>query len=193
MIAPLALLAVLVVEATAAGLPPADTALLASQIQSESSWRPDVCSPAGACGLTQFMPATWREVVEGTECEGEPRTNPVCAVRAQIRYMARQERFVAKRVEPETRRDRIALALSSYNGGAGWVLRESRACGQRRGCRPGTWPSHVQAVCLRSEAACRENKAYPGRIMARVEARIGRGRASFEAGSDGGWSAGFTF
>ena len=177
--APLVLLAVLVVEADRADLDAGAVALLASQIQSESSWRHDVCSPAGACGLTQVMPGTWPEVTDGDpECEGQPRTNPVCAVRGQIRYMKRMLRANAKRAD--TRRDQWALALSAYNGGQGWVNRESRACGQRDGCQPGRWPSHVQATCLRSEASCRENKRYPGRIMGRVEARVG----------SGGWSAG---
>lgn len=177
---PLALLAVLAFEAERAGAEEA-IPILISQIVSESSWRPDAVSPAGAAGLGQFMPATWDEVAPATapSCAGQPREHAPCAIRAMILY---DRRLLRANREADSKRDRWALALSAYNGGQGWVNREARKCGAAEGCSPGRWPGNVQRVCLRAEWACRENKAYPGAITARVEAAFGRrARASFQA------------
>jgi soluble lytic murein transglycosylase-like protein len=39
-----------------------DPALLAGLVEVESNFEPTACSPAGACGLTQLMPATAQEL-----------------------------------------------------------------------------------------------------------------------------------
>ena len=42
-----------------AGIP---GSLIAAQIDAESGWNPDALSPAGAQGISQFMPTTWLEI-----------------------------------------------------------------------------------------------------------------------------------
>lgn len=55
--------------------------LLAAQCRWESSFNPYAVSPAGAKGIAQFMPDTWREIGYG-----DPFNAKEC-VRAQAKYM----------------------------------------------------------------------------------------------------------
>ena len=126
-------------KAAAAGLPPRCAKLLplmkdayrghpiaagvlAGQIYQESSCRADAISHAGARGLAQFTPPTDREMTNryGIVCNWK---DPACALRKQTAYMgqlfntkvARQMRDLCAR---------LATALSSYNGGYGWTIRD---------------------------------------------------------------------
>ena len=162
-------LVLLAVAAVAWGdAPYATRRILAAQIAQESAWRTDAVSPVGAEGLAQFMPATWAEEAAHVDCGEKPATDPACALAAQQHYVRKAGRW-AKAHTAASPRARIAMALSAYNGGAGWVVREAAKCQQLDGCNPRRWRGHVERVCLRSEAACRENKAYPSVILARLE------------------------
>ena len=44
----------------------------------------------------------------------------------------------------------LAFGDAAYNGGAGGVQRERRACAMARGCDPGQWFGNVEAHCLKS-------------------------------------------
>lgn len=57
--------------------------LLARMAQQESNFNPYAVSPAGAVGLMQFMPATWKEWGLGYDIN-----DPVAQIRAAGRYMA---------------------------------------------------------------------------------------------------------
>ena len=140
--------------------------VIAAQIRAESGWRPDVCSGVGACGLSQFMPATWADVAEGACLRLGPK-NPRCAIRAQLRYMADLLRFVygsSGVTPPPSPVDAFQLALGSYNAGLGNVLNERRSCYGERRCRSGVWLDNVERHCLRAERFCHETQAYVGRI-----------------------------
>ena len=78
--------------------------LLEALIEAESSWRPDVVSPAGAQGLLQIMPATAAEL-------GVDPMDPKQAIEGGARYLAK----LIKRFGSEE------LGLAAYNAGPGNV------------------------------------------------------------------------
>jgi membrane-bound lytic murein transglycosylase D len=91
--------------------------LLKAQAYAESGLNPDAVSRVGALGLTQFMPATWAELVAraGWIAPGkliDPR-DPEDAIAAQARYM----RWLLSETGS------IPLALAAYNWGIGRVRR----------------------------------------------------------------------
>ena len=93
-----------IAEAAAAqGLP---TELLEALVWTESGFRPDAVSSAGATGLTQLMPATAAEL-------GVDPTDPVQNLQGGARYLRQQlDRFGS-----------LDLALAAYNAGPGTVSR----------------------------------------------------------------------
>lgn len=96
-----------------------DAALLAAQVHTESAFNPDAQSPAGAQGLMQFMPATWREWGLGRS-----PFDPSASLDAGVRYM----RSLLSRYTGAT--DPVALALAAYNVGMGNVDKAIKATGR---------------------------------------------------------------
>ena len=85
--------------------------------QVESGLREHVVSPAGAQGICQFMPATYRSW-------GDPGTTPFdakSAIKASARYLRWQWNNWSGR--PRTATCQWELALAGYNGGIRSVLR----------------------------------------------------------------------
>lgn len=78
-----------------------DAKLLHALVMTESAYRPNSVSPAGAAGLTQLMPGTAREL--GVE----DRFDPVENLRGGADYLARQLR----------RFQDVRLALAAFNAG----------------------------------------------------------------------------
>jgi len=78
-----------------------DPKLLHALVLTESAYRPNAVSPAGAAGLTQLMPGTAREL--GVE----DRFDPVENLRGGADYLARQLR----------RFQDVRLALAAFNAG----------------------------------------------------------------------------
>jgi len=140
----------------------APVADFAAQLHQESGWRPDAVSPVGAQGLAQFMPATadWiSQLMPGLKSR-EP-FNPAWAIRALVSY----DRWLWERVSAANNCERMAMALSGYNGGLGWVQRDKRLASQR-GLDSARWFGHVATVNAgRSAASWRENRHYPQRIL----------------------------
>ena len=89
-------------------------AILAAQIEQESSWNPDATSSAGAKGIAQFMPGTWEQWGNGGDI-----TDPQDAIAAQGRYMGHLYDEVSSLAESDG--NRIRLALAAYNAGLGAV------------------------------------------------------------------------
>jgi cell wall-associated NlpC family hydrolase len=120
---------ILAVGKLCAGLSPA---LLAAQIEQESSWDPNATSAVGAQGLTQFMPGTWRELGRDANGNGiSSPTDPADAIDAQARYMCQllgesDAHLKAGRIAG----DRLDLALAAYNAGMGRVLDAGGNLGQ---------------------------------------------------------------
>ncbi len=94
-------------------------ALLAAQLSQESGFNPRAVSVAGAQGIAQFMPSTWRTWATDGDGDGVASVwNPADAITAQGRFMchlaaAAREQQAAGRV----RGDVTALALAGYNAG----------------------------------------------------------------------------
>lgn len=100
--------------------------LYKAQLWQESRLDPRAVSPAGAAGLAQFMPATWREIRDQMQFGSVSPHVAEYAIVAGAVYMAQlRRRWHAPR--PEW--DRHSLALASYNAGMGNLLRAQRACG----------------------------------------------------------------
>lgn len=136
----------------------APVALLAAQIEQESAWRPGAVSWAGAKGLAQFMDATARDVA-ARYGGGPPNPfDPRWAMSAQSRYLRELSGLVGRSRNDS---ERMAFALSAYNGGLRWVRARQglspdpgRCLGLTCDINPGIRP-----------AAQRENREYPRRIL----------------------------
>lgn len=88
---------------------------VAAQVDVESAGNPEAVSPAGAQGLLQLMPATWRELGPG----GDP-FDPLENLRRGVTYLQRQFEHLA---EVPSVDERLRWAFASYNGGRGYVNR----------------------------------------------------------------------
>src|SRR5450756_3206120 len=62
--------------------PAAPPSVIAAQIEQESGWDPHSVRPAGAQGISQFMPGTW----PGWSLPGQSPFDPAAAIPAQGRY-----------------------------------------------------------------------------------------------------------
>ena len=99
--------------ASAAAAQGVDGRLLAALVWSESSFRPNIISPAGAAGLSQLMPATARELGLRVDSEVDERFDPELNLNAGARYLRQQiVRFGS-----------VELGLAAYNAGPGNVSR----------------------------------------------------------------------
>lgn len=82
-------------------------AIVAAQLNLESSWDATAESKSGAVGLAQFMPDTWKEY--GTS-NIDDRTDPQLSIDAYVKYMQYLLRIEGGNVQ---------LALAAYNAGPG--------------------------------------------------------------------------
>jgi soluble lytic murein transglycosylase-like protein len=133
-------------------------ATIAAQVQQESRWREDARSPVGATGLAQFMPSTanWIGGLDGELTQRAP-TNPAWALRAVVVY----DKWLTDRIKADAECERLAFALSAYNGGLGWVYRR-----QKLSQRPGVCLGATCAINPGVNAASqRENEHYPQAII----------------------------
>ncbi|EEI4449554.1 transglycosylase SLT domain-containing protein [Salmonella enterica] len=140
----------------------APVADLAAQLHQESGWNPTARSPVGAEGLAQFMPSTadWIAGLMPHLAAREPY-NPGWAIRALVSY----DRWLWQRVAVPDGCERMAMTLSAYNGGLGWVNRDRRLA-RTRGLDDARWFGAVETVNAgRSAANWRENRHYPQRIL----------------------------
>jgi len=102
--------------------PPITGPLLAAQLEAESGWNPRAVSPAGAQGLAQFLPSTWRS--EGLDGDGDGLRDPfdpADAIASQASFMC--DLFAAVTADPSLVGDPTDLALAAYNAGLGAVQR----------------------------------------------------------------------
>ena len=109
-------------------LPGVNWRLLKAQLYQESRLDPQAESPAGAEGIAQFMPATWKEVSRkiGRREAAPQAVEP--AVLASAYYMATLRRsWYSRRSDV----DRHSLAMASYNAGLGNLVKAQRLSGMR--------------------------------------------------------------
>lgn len=100
-------------------LPQYDWRWFKAQGYQESLLQPDAVSPAGAMGIMQIMPPTWREETERLGIKASPFDAPA-NIRIGIYYMKRMVNFWTA---PRTAFERLRLAFASYNAGAGNILK----------------------------------------------------------------------
>ena len=133
-----------------------------AQIHQESHWNPNAVSPAGASGLSQFMPGTalWIDTLLPADQRCPDKVGCATDPRWAINAMARFDWWLwEQNAGAATDMDRWGKALAGYNGGQGWVQRESA-----KALNPAVWWDSVELVCLRSAAACAETRDYVRKI-----------------------------
>ena len=140
----------------------APVAVFAAQVHTESWWRNDTVSHAGAQGLAQVMPATARWLPSVAPETGKPAPfNPGWSLRALCVY----DKWLWDRVAGHDDFERMAFTLSAYNGGLGWVNRDRKKA-RALGLDDRVWFDSVENVNAgRSKAAFRENRNYPRLIL----------------------------
>lgn len=145
--------------------PDAPIASFAAQVHQESGWNPTAKSPVGALGLTQFMPTTanWISKLFPNELGDNDPHNPMWSLRALVKY----DKWLYDRVKAANPCERMAYAMSSYNGGLGYVYRRQKLSGRPMYCfgetcliNPGIHPANQK-----------ENEHYPRRILLEISPR----------------------
>jgi cell wall-associated NlpC family hydrolase len=99
----------------------APPAIIAAQIKQESDWNPDAVSPAGAEGISQFLPTTWPSWSK----PGDSPFDPNAAIPAQGRYdcaIARTMADAQQRGQLPKNVDLTSLMLAGYNAGPAKVV-----------------------------------------------------------------------
>jgi cell wall-associated NlpC family hydrolase len=92
--------------------------LLAAQLQQESGFNPTAQSSAGAVGVAQFLPDTWKTYGVDGDGDGEENAiDPTDAIVAAARYDCSLAAAVAS-----VPGDPVHLMLAAYNAGPGAVL-----------------------------------------------------------------------
>lgn len=141
----------------------APVSTIAAQIETESNFRPNAVSHAGAKGLAQFIPATsdWISGAYPALSENDP-FNPIWALRAVATY----DKYLWDRVLLyATDCDRAAFSLSGYNGGEGARDREVDLCLRSGSCDPDRWWDNVERFRWRAPQFFTENRNYVRRIL----------------------------
>lgn len=140
----------------------APIATFAAQVHQESGWQPSAVSHVGAQGLAQFMPATagWIGGIFPELAARQP-DNPAWALRALTAY----DRWLWERIAAENDCERMAMVLSAYNGGLGWLLKDKALTQASSGIRTRWWGQVERYNAGRSPANFAENRGYPKRII----------------------------
>ncbi len=108
--------------------------------------------------------AAWLPEVAPQVGEAAP-FNPGWALRALTAY----DLWLWRRIDATALCDHMAMTLSAYNGGLGWLRRDVRMA-RKLGLDPTCWWDHVETVNAgRAEWAIRENRGYPRRILLLLE------------------------
>lgn len=140
-------------------------ARIAAQVHQESRWNPRAESRF-AQGMAQFTPGTSAWIPEVCPELGPPDPwDANWSMRAAVCY----DRWLYRRVgDAASECDRWAFALSAYNGGLSWVLRDKQRA-SASGADPTRWFEHVEAHSARAGWAIRENRSYVRRILLTIE------------------------
>lgn len=98
--------------------------VIAAEIEVESGWNPTAVSPAGAQGLSQFMPYTWPSYGEDANHNGTVSPfDPPDAIMAQANFDCKTAAQARKDIASgRIKGDLLDIVLNAYNCGYGCVL-----------------------------------------------------------------------
>jgi membrane-bound lytic murein transglycosylase F len=145
-----------------------DWRLLASLMYEESRFDPGAVGPGGSAGLFQLMPFTWREL--GVEDPHRPDE----AAEAAGRYL----NWLMDKFPDIGLRDRVAMAVASYNVGPRHVF-DARRLAREMGFDADVWSGNVETAMLIMDdpevarrfpagvCRCRRAVGYTRRILRR--------------------------
>jgi hypothetical protein len=132
--------------------------LLLAQAQQESGFNPNAVSPAGAQGISQFMPGTAKEY-------GIDARDPAQSIAAQAQYIKKGLDLYG---------GDEAKALASYNAGFGNVnkyggvppFKETQGYVQRIGANREGWRNHLAQLGMLPDAVTQNLAAIPPDVQA---------------------------
>ncbi|MEE9302780.1 MAG: transglycosylase SLT domain-containing protein, partial [Thiotrichaceae bacterium] len=134
-----------------------DWRLITAQMFSESRFRPNARSSAGAIGLMQVMTNTGRQL------RLRKLTDPETNIHAGVKYM----HWLSGKFEPELSvADRTWFTLASYNAGLGHVL-DARRLAANRGLDKNRWFGNVEKAMLLLSKKQHYRKARYGYVRGR--------------------------
>ena len=160
---------VMLAGSVCAAAPPS---IIAAQIEQESDWVPSAVSPAGAEGISQFMPGTWRRWSE----PGQSPFDPAAAIPAQGRY----DCAIAAALGPGQRAGVFggvgltSLMLAGYNAGAA-AVQAARGIPEN-----GQTPDYVAHIMARAAhfaaiaAAVAGGGSFAAREIAAAQSQLGQ-------------------
>ncbi len=106
-----------------------DPALIAAIIRQESAFNPNAVSVAGARGLMQLLPSTWRLLNPGSPCDGShmpPACGSNCIFDPEANIRAGTRYFAGVLTEFD---ENVVLAFAAYNAGSAAVEAYARGEG----------------------------------------------------------------
>ena len=136
-------------------MPSVDWRLWRAQIKAESAFKPNAVSPVGAMGLSQIMPATFKEIAEKSGIKGSA-FDPEVNLMSGAWYMARM-RNTFKAPRPDFERHNLAIA--SYNAGSGNIIKAQRLAGN-----PAEWQPVADKLHLVTGKHAKETRDYVKKI-----------------------------
>lgn len=135
-----------------------DARLFRAQIFKESTFNPKAVSSAGAQGLAQIMPATFEEWSLKLGYVNADPFDPETSLSVGAAYL---NNMIVKWYYPRPEADRFALALASYNAGAGNIIKAQRHQGD-----PPLYADIIPGlVHITGEKNARETRNYVSRIF----------------------------
>lgn len=145
-------------------MPGTNWQLLWGLIRQESTFNPDAVSPVGAAGLAQFMPGTWREVSAQLNIEQASPRMAGPAIEAAAFYLSRLR---SGWYSPRPEKDRLKLALASYNAGLGNLVKAQKVCGM-----PVKYPAIAQCLPMVTGHHANETLHYVPAVWGFYQAKL---------------------
>lgn len=118
-----------------------DWRLLAAQSYTESRFKPNATSWAGARGLMQIMPSTGRAY----GLYGSRMYDPEASIATAVKILGDLDKRLESRI-PD-RDERIKFVLASYNAGAGHVY-DAVSLAKKYGMKADRWDNNVEKAIL---------------------------------------------
>ena len=160
----------LIEDLTMSYLPLLRPGMTAAWVHTESGWRRNAVSSAGARGPLQIMPGTAEVIRVSCRMPELDLTNMVSALKGGFCYGAQVRRKIGHMASVA---DENEAMFRAYNGGPGYILKE-RAAASGDGLNDRR-AANLTAYCraFRGETACRENLAYYPTIVRRHRKHYG--------------------